>query len=260
MLDLFYENEISDITAMRQIWTTKKYSFLKKPRANFGLLFLKKGKMSYNWEDGGLELKINDVVFLPKNSYYEAIFETEDEAVECLLINFNLINSSCGIKVPQKLLHDESKLILNSFEAVLQSFKNQEDEFIKKSKFYLLLHNINTLTEKNTENKEYAIMKKAAEMLEIFDEMSVSDIAAKTLMCQSSFQKKFKKHFSCTPSEYRIMRKIQKAKEMLVYTDIPIKEIVLRLNFYDVSYFYKMFYKNCNTTPIKYRENNRGGI
>ena len=56
------------------------------------------------------------------------------------------------------------------------------------------------------------------------------------------------------------MRKIQKAKEMLVYTDIPIKEIVLRLNFYDVSYFYKMFYKNCNTTPIKYRENNRGGI
>lgn len=260
MFDFLLNNNVRIISAVQQIWTTKKYSFLSRPRACYGLLYLKKGKMSYISGDNIIELKCNDLIFLPKNSHYEVNFETQNGMVECFLIDFDIEECIEKYKVPQVVLNDETSLISNTFENIMNSFNESEDAFIIKSRFYMLLHNINVLKEGKRESREYIVLKTACEMLIKNDEMSVEEIARKTLMSRSSFQKKFKKYFNCTPLEFRIINKIQKAKELLLTTDIPVKEIALILNCYDVSYFYKVFCKKVNMTPGQYRESNKVNI
>ena len=255
MLDFLLKSNVQVIKAVQQIWTTKKYSFLSRPRTSFGFLFLKKGKMSYIFDDNVIDLKFGDLIFLPKNSYYEVNFETQEGAVECYLIEFDTDLSDEEYKKPKVILNDETSLISDNFESIMNLFNEREDDFIIKSQFYLLLHNINALKQRNREDGEYVIFKTAREMLVKNDEMSVEEIARKTLMSRSSFQKKFKKYFNCTPSEFRIANKIQRAKYLLLTTDIPIKDIALSLNYYDVAYFYKIFFKYCNMTPKDYRKN-----
>lgn len=255
MFDFLLKSNVRIVSAVQQIWTTKKYSFLSRPRVYFGLLYLKKGKMSYISGDNIIELKCNDLIFLSKNSYYEVIFDTQDGAVECYLIDFDTDDCYEMYKVPQVILNDESSLISNTFENIMNLFNEREDAFIIKSQFYMLLHNTNVLRERKRGDREYMVLKAACEMLVENDEISVGDVAKKMLMSRSSFQKKFKKYFNCTPAEFRIQNKIQKAKELLLTTDIPVKEIALNMNFCDVSYFYKVFCKNVNMTPGQYREN-----
>lgn len=49
---------------------------------------------------------------------------------------------------------------------------------------------------------------------------------------------------------------IMEAKNMLKYSDMPIKEIVYRLNFPNQSVFYKFFRKHTGLTPSDYRKGN----
>ena len=44
------------------------------------------------------------------------------------------------------------------------------------------------------------------------------------------------------------------AKNMLKYSDIPIKEIVSRLNFPNPSTFHKFFKAKAGLTPLQYRK------
>ena len=57
-----------------------------------------------------------------------------------------------------------------------------------------------------------------------------------------------------SPVEYRTKKRIEKAKLLLETTDIPIKEIVEMLGFYDAAYFYKVFEKSTSLTPKQYRD------
>ena len=77
------------------------------------------------------------------------------------------------------------------------------------------------------------------------------------LLAQTMEQKSFKAFFGVTPAAYRIEKRIEKAKLLLETTDIPIKEIVIQLGFYDLAYFYKVFERYTSLTPGQYRAENK---
>ena len=47
---------------------------------------------------------------------------------------------------------------------------------------------------------------------------------------------------------------IREAQNMLKYTDLPVKEIVTRLNFPNQTTFYRFFKIQTGKTPIEYRK------
>ncbi len=67
------------------------------------------------------------------------------------------------------------------------------------------------------------------------------------------FIRLFKKYVGCSPVQYLTKRKILRAQEMLVNTDMTVKAIALSLN-YDEYYFIKLFKKNVGITPNQYRK------
>lgn len=67
---------------------------------------------------------------------------------------------------------------------------------------------------------------------------------------------KFKIEVGETISDYLLTRRIDEAKEMLLFTNFSSQEIAERLNFISQSYFIKCFRKIVGKTPKHYRETN----
>jgi Response regulator containing CheY-like receiver domain and AraC-type DNA-binding domain len=68
----------------------------------------------------------------------------------------------------------------------------------------------------------------------------------------------FKKTFGCSLMEYVRGYRMDKARELLAQTDLPLKEIADRLAFPDPPTFSKLFRKMSGTSPGAYRKSMRG--
>lgn len=67
----------------------------------------------------------------------------------------------------------------------------------------------------------------------------------------------FKDELDTNFSQYIIQYRINKAKEWLVHTDMPIKEMTERLRYTTVHNFTRIFTKTVGSPPATYRKNNR---
>lgn len=64
----------------------------------------------------------------------------------------------------------------------------------------------------------------------------------------------FKKETGTTFTEFLTGIRIEKAKSLLVQTDLPVGEIALACGIPDLNYFSRLFKANVNTTPTQFRE------
>jgi AraC-like DNA-binding protein len=70
----------------------------------------------------------------------------------------------------------------------------------------------------------------------------------------SYFRKMFKQYTGIAPVQYHLDLKIQRAREMLLYTDLSIKEIAFELGFRSIHYFSRLFRKKTGITPSDIRK------
>lgn len=87
--------------------------------------------------------------------------------------------------------------------------------------------------------------------------LSISEISKSTLIPKSSLYKMFYAHLGCTVSEYINSKKVKKASELLINSEISIAEISERLGFSTQQYFSKTFKKIKGVSPLQFRKNNQ---
>ena len=80
------------------------------------------------------------------------------------------------------------------------------------------------------------------------------DIAREFNYSSSYFFHLFKKRTGYSPIHYFNLKKMQKACKLLIYTDLEVKEISLRLGFDDPLYFSRVFKKYMGISPKFYRQ------
>lgn len=85
------------------------------------------------------------------------------------------------------------------------------------------------------------------------------EIAQKLNMSYSSFRKIFKEYTGFAPAQYIQEMKIQKAKELLTNSTVPVKEVAYMLGFDNQEYFFTAFKNKTKSTPTKYRRFTQGG-
>ncbi len=83
--------------------------------------------------------------------------------------------------------------------------------------------------------------------------ITLDDLARRYSMNKFHFQKLFKKHMGFTPNEYLILSRLNRAKEFLRTTDIPIAAVSERVGVENVSHFINLFKKHEGITPGLYR-------
>ena len=69
--------------------------------------------------------------------------------------------------------------------------------------------------------------------------------------------RKFRAERNVSPIDYLIGTRLRKAKELLVSTDAPLKDIAESVGYSDSYYFSRLFKKHMGVSPIHYREQRR---
>ena len=83
-------------------------------------------------------------------------------------------------------------------------------------------------------------------------------IAMEVSMSYSWFRRIFKEYTGFSPHQYLLELKIQKGKELLTNTDLPIKEIAYSIGFDNSDHFCTTFKQRTRMTPVGYRNFTKG--
>ncbi len=89
--------------------------------------------------------------------------------------------------------------------------------------------------------------------LHLFSNLKVDQLAKLSNLSLSSFKREFKKQFNNSPTNYINEKRIQKAKELLTTTNLPVSEIAYETGFRDSLYFTRLFKKITGTPPTSFR-------
>ena len=83
----------------------------------------------------------------------------------------------------------------------------------------------------------------------------ISELLAFSNLNRDDFSAAFRRVFGLPPKQYISLRRLNRAKYLLLETDLPIKEIASQCGYQDEFFFYRIFKKYVKATPALYRKN-----
>ncbi len=236
---------------LKQYWKGGSFSYLSCPRPDFGFLLLLKGNIRFISENRVLSAEAGNLIFLPKNCYYEAIF---DVGTENYLVCFDTSESFPDFSEPLKLFDEASFFCAERFRIINdENFSGTRTRLYIQGLFYLLLDAIATNPESERE-AHYNIVCKAKGLLENDENISIADIAKKCAVSESGLRRIFRERIGISPGNYRMEIRLKRATYLLESTDMTVTEISEKLGFFDAAYFCKLFKKRYGKTPMEYSE------
>ncbi len=86
-------------------------------------------------------------------------------------------------------------------------------------------------------------------------DLSLKIVAETVNLSPTYFSTIFKKHAGMNFIEYLTQVRLEKAKELLCCTTLPVSEIAFRVGFQDYRYFSQLFKKHTGQTPREFKNN-----
>src|SRR5690606_8468446 len=84
--------------------------------------------------------------------------------------------------------------------------------------------------------------------------IDMPDLAAELAMSYSLFRKCFRKITGISPGQYYLRQRLDKARELLATTLLPVEEVARLLGFESVFYFSRVFKNKTGHSPTAYRK------
>ena len=160
--------------------------------------------------------------------------------------------------LPDRLKVSKPDLVEGLFESILQNqlSKNDLAEFRVRSSLYFLFSEIFTeISDQKLSGSTYAI-RKAVEKIRkcYFEHLSVDEIAKEVGMSKAFFHRRFSAETATTPGNMITSLRIEKAKNLLSITTIPIGEVGAACGYDDGVFFSRIFKAKTGMTPSAYRK------
>ena len=84
--------------------------------------------------------------------------------------------------------------------------------------------------------------------------ISIGGIIEESSYGRAQFHKLFQEHVNCTPLQYITNLRMERARQLLVLTDMPVAEVAFDCGYEDSSYFIRLFAKKTGITPREFRK------
>ncbi|QGH36221.1 helix-turn-helix domain-containing protein [Gracilibacillus salitolerans] len=242
------------------------------------IMYVIKGKCKVEIDNQIVELRKNQYIFIHSNVPHRLIVEKK---YPCRMLNVefewrkdrnHFTNVHTLMKHDERLmemfLDDENYFVLKDVDNVynhLRSLVLELDHKVPGNELIidiLLIQLLTSVAKNRTDQKEhineaneYFINQVLAFIHENYDyEIKVQDLAKVVHLHPSYLHRIFKQTMKITINEYITKVRIDKAKMLLVNTDIPVTEISNYVGINTSQYFSNIFKKYTGLSPSKYRE------
>jgi AraC-like DNA-binding protein len=205
-----------------------------------------------------------DVYILPKGSdhiYYsdsknpwEKIwFNIEGPLIDNLMQAYKLNN----IYHIENL--DLSELFHKMFNNAQEKSRSQKEVFQKAS---IIFHEILLAIYSRTEKRKKSYNEIALQLKQYIDKnlenkLTIKNLSNQVFRSPSQIIRIFKEEFGLTPYDYILSKKLETAELLLLNTNLPIKQIALKLKFADEHYFSNYFKAKTGVAPTGYRKGDK---
>ncbi len=246
-----------------QYWNKTKAhhtEFVDRRLSGFIYFYGSSGKFKFNGKD--LEANIGDVFYLAPNVQYSVTFNRELIGLPTtILINLNISDEHgkeiCLSEEIFKICEDNhEKSVLTLFQKIAELFipPTLNTTTVKEHIYHLFTKFSQFAQSQTISQKELTIIKTGIEYLH-YDgeqELSIAEISKLCHISEVYFRKLFKKYSGLSPVQFRISKKIEKAKLLLESSAYTITEISDILGFESISYFSKLFKKQVGLSPQQF--------
>ena len=235
--------DIRIVTLLKQYWKSERYSYSDRPRPNYGLMLLVSGEVKFVSREKTIVASSGELVFLPKNSCYEAVFLRESLD---FLVNFDMDDEELARDNPFVLLAHTPLSMYHLCDDLIEELKSGS-RLKTRALFYTLLHALVQEISLPSSGEQHLL--EVAKHALTTTALSCDDIAKQCGISTSGLRRLFRESLGMTMTEYRTGKKIEEAKYLLEATGLSLSEIAEKLNFYDVPYFCKVFKQSTGLTP-----------
>ncbi len=145
---------------------------------------------------------------------------------------------------------------------VIDRIEHMETIYEKMQEINALVQTyINHASQKRFEKNDGTIEQIVRFMEENYNKpnLSIMDLEEHMHYSGNHIRNLFKEAYQCTPMEYLLQLRIQKAKEMLAGTDMKAVEIAESVGYENAKYFYSLFKKHTGMTTYEYRVSVQNG-
>ena len=221
-----------------------------KRKTRIGIIL--KGSGTYLYLNKKLDVKEGDVVFIPENIFCYSEWHGKPE-IEVLYISCFIHYEGFQYE-PQTLTCDkETKNCLLKVAELLRS--DYLDELEAYSLFYKVLKKILPQMKQSNFAFDKTLQVAIEYITENWDkDFSISDLAKKCLISESSLYHLFQKEMGQTPVSFLNSIRINKAIEFLENTSYSVSTVSSMVGFNSENHFRKVFVSLTGTTPLKYRK------
>lgn len=230
----------------------QEFVYDKEIYDEYVIFALKKGSFKYRINNCDTSvLSCGEILICPPNvTLYRKIISP----AEFYMIKFNftddtiLPSGKALLKTTERFFYDlslvpDNLLCTNVYENTIIY------HFVRDALFCLILDN----SEKKTSPVEFSnVISYISAHLR--DEISNTVLAELYGYSVVNFINRFKTEYGCTPHNYIILKRIEKARTLLTETNLPIKQIAYDCGYPDELYFSRIFKKNMNCSPKEYRK------
>ncbi|MBE6856828.1 MAG: helix-turn-helix domain-containing protein [Ruminococcus sp.] len=173
----------------------------------------------------------------------------DNEFIESLNLEYN---------TPIKLKNDSISKLISAGTDIFNSditVKNEMLNYILKAILCQLSEYKTSGTKKNRNYYDKALDKIKKDIYSNpSDDWSVPNIAEKLNISVSHFQRLYKKRFGVSCTNDVFISRMQYAKQLILQTDYPVKEIAYMCGYQNYEYFSRSFVKYACISPTQYRE------
>ncbi len=244
----FYFNLYSYTTAHHTDWFKENGC----PTHYIARMLSGKGKLCT--ADYTIGLSAGDIFYIPKGEWYRSYWYP-DEGGEVTFYSFGFdlfpYREDNGYKLQKIECEAEELALLSALE---------EDITVSVSsigELYTFLGSISGKLERKEISRSDATILRALEFMRNNSDYSIGDVARYCGVSESGLYVKFRNGVGKTPVEMRQRININRAKELLVTTDMSVEEISENLNFSSSSYFRKIFREHTGKTPTQVRKSSK---
>ncbi|HAS45564.1 MAG TPA: AraC family transcriptional regulator [Microscillaceae bacterium] len=232
------------------------------------LAMVLKGEQKITTYDGNMiHIPAGSMMFIPKGMYSVSDLLSDNKGFENVLFFFDdsitegfLLGKGVNINPQQtwpeayRFKNQESvKAYLDALSAIVPKMNVIKEEFVRV-KMYELLYLLEALDENFIHFLSHSLLGTPRNIKTFMEAnydkpLKVEDYAYLTGKSISTFRREFKTRFDTTPQKWLMDKRLTKAREMLVSTEISVTQVALETGYENVSHFIKEFKKKYQMTP-----------